>query len=433
MDLTLLRALSARQRFRSLRHAVPEGTLEDTTLAMLQWFEVYWAAYPEHEFIQVESLTSLIRLRSGHASPEAVALTLHTAKQLENPIDDATLAGMLGQLHELDLAGRAAALVTRYQNGEEVELAYELSRLSQSTVRSMSQSTPDDYIQTPIAELLAEISDDKGIKFRRLMILAENVAAVQGGASIAIGARPDKGKTSFIANTITDFAPQCREFFGDRPILWLNNEGSGKRIIPRVYQAALGLDLPGIIELSNKGELESEYTKAIGGWREMIRVKDMHGASMAQIEQVEQLWQEWREMAVRHDFVGMATVQISAEGGNNLWPPYSALKDSKTGIQGATDLILLLGSMDDPSMQAIRGISTPKNKFAMPGRQSYVTGQIVMDAGRCVFSDSPETPVATFPGGPANAQAIQPPARVALGPAVAPQIPGPGAIGPDAG
>src|SRR5574337_2115745 len=110
MDLVLLKALSQRQRFRSLRHAVPEGTMEGTTMAMLQWMALYFEAYPEHEFIQVESLMSLIRLRSGHASPEAVALTLHTAKQLENPIDDATLAGMLGQLHELDLAGRAEPL-----------------------------------------------------------------------------------------------------------------------------------------------------------------------------------------------------------------------------------------------------------------------------------------------------------------------------------
>src|SRR5213075_2188881 len=100
-------------------------------------------------------------------------------------------------------------------------------------------------------------------------------------------ARPDKGKTSFVADTITDWAPQCVEFFGaDRPILWLCNEGSGKRIIPRIYQAALGKDLYEIMAMSNAGELEAAYEKAIGAKHNFIRVKDAHGMSMAQIEQV---------------------------------------------------------------------------------------------------------------------------------------------------
>ncbi len=145
----------------------------------------------------------------------------------------------------------------------------------------------------------------------------------------------------------------------------------------------------------------------------------MHGASLANIEQViesmrpavvvfdmlanfrlagaqngankadgvEQLWQEVREMAVRHDYISLSTVQISQEGGNQLYPPYSALKDSKTGIQGATDIILMMGSLDNPDAQAIRGLSTPKNKFAVAGKQSYVKGEVYFDGSKCVFND----------------------------------------------
>lgn len=420
MDNLLLHALASRQRYRSLHHVVPSGMISPDTQAMLAWFGAYFDAFPEREHVVVDELVSLVRLRSGTANPESVAITLHLCESLRRPIDEVGIRGILGQLHELDLSGRAAALIAQYNAGNEINLAYELNKLSAHAVRAMAQSAPDDYIDTPIHELLAEVDNDSGIKFRRIALLRENIAGLLGGASIAIAARPDKGKTSFIASVITDFATQLPAIFGnDRPILWLNNEGSGKRIIPRVYQAALQSDLNEIIRLSNAGELVPRYTAAVGGTPDIIRVKDMHGASLPQIEQViesmrpavvvfdmlanfrlggpangsnkadavEQLWQEVRELAVRHDFIALSTVQISQEGGNLLYPPYSALKDSKTGIQGATDIILMMGSLDNPDAQSIRGLSTPKNKFAMPGRQSYVMGEVYFDGAKCVFND----------------------------------------------
>lgn len=420
MDNLLLHALSNRQRYNSLKHVVPQGMLAPDTSALLQWYGAYYGAFPERDSIDMNELQSLVRLRSAHAAPEAVQITLHLVEQLKTRPDDAAVNGILGQLYELDLSGRAAALIERYQRGDEVDLSYELSRLSQQAVRAKASATPDDYIRTGIDELLAEVTDDKGLKFRRIAALREHILGLQPGASIAIAARPDKGKTSFIASVLTDFAPQVVQMYGtDRPILWLNNEGSGKRIIPRIYQAALGKDLNEIILMSNRGELVPGYTKAIGGVPDLIRVKDMHGASLAQIEQVieaqrpsvvvgdmlgnfrlsgaangsnkadavEQIWQEWRELMVRHECIGLATVQISVEGGNMLYPPYSALKDSKTGIQGATDVILMMGSLDNPDAQQLRGLSSPKNKFATPGKPSCFQAELVFDGARCVFND----------------------------------------------
>lgn len=420
MDSILLGALADRQKFKSLRHAVPEGMLAPDTLALLQWYSAYFEAFPERTEVQVDELLSLVSLRSGNASPESIAITRHLIEGLRNRPDDVAVQGILGQLYELDLSGRAAALISRYQNGEEVDLAYELSRISQAAVRSKAASNPTDYIRTGIDEILAEVANDKGLKFTFNETLRTHILGLQGGASVAIAARPDKGKTSFIARTLTAFAPQVVAMYGNtRPMLWGNNEGSGKRIIPRIYQAALGMDLNEIIALSNRNELVPRYTQAIGGIPDLIRVKDIHGSSIAQIEQileeqkpsvmvldmianvrlggpangsnkadaVEQVWQEWRELLVRHDCIGLATVQISAEGGNMLYPPYSALKDSKTGIQGATDIIIMMGSLDNPEAQAIRGLSSPKNKFAVPGKPSCFQAEVAFDGSRCVFND----------------------------------------------
>lgn len=426
-DALILKALAHRQRYNQLMSHVPQDMLSAESRVMLQWFAVYFQTYPEHEVIQSDALEMLVRLRSANADPASIEVTVHYCRLLATPVDDSALQGVLATLTELDFAGRAAGLISEYERGGDVDIVHELEVLARTAKRSRSNGKAADWIDTPVTQILAEVENDVGIKWRRVPLLTEHIAALQGGVSVAVGARPDKGKTSWIADTLADWSPQCVDFFGeDRPILWLNNEGSGKRIIPRLYQAALGMTLPEIIELSHQGILEHRYEEAIGANRQYIRVKDIHGASMAQIEQiiedinpcvvvldmianvrmggsktankadmVEQTWQYWRELQVMHDFIGIATVQISQEGGNQLYPAYSALKDSKTGIQGATDIILLLGSLDRADMQYLRGLSTPKNKFAVAGKVSYAQGEVEFDAARCRFLSG--TPVTEQP------------------------------------
>ena len=383
---------------------------------ILDWYKLYFTAYAEHNYVDIDSLESLIKLRSGY-DKETMGTVLHLTSQLRAEPPEGTVKGIVTQLHELDLQGRAQALLTRYGDGEEVELSYELGRLAQEVQRAVSNSSPASWIEDDIDSILAEEAGDYGLKFPT-HALRDHIKGILGGASIALGARPDKGKTSLVAKVLTHFAPQLDKYFSpERPILWLNNEGKGQRIIPRIYQAALGKTVDEIRSMSNAGLLVPAYVKAVGR-ADRIRVKDIHGASLAQVEQiieamkpavvafdmlanirspgngggnkaeeVEQKWQEIREMAVRHDFVAISTVQVSADGDDQLYPPYSALKDSKTGIQGATDIILMMGARNDPSLQTLRGLSTAKNKFQMPGKPSHVQAEVMFDAERCQFVD----------------------------------------------
>lgn len=414
-DTLILQALTDRQRYRALREAVPVSMLSQESQAVLGWYPLYFQAYPEHEQINWDALDALIKLRSGY-NPEQLAVMRYALAQASQPVDEVALKGVVASLYERDFSGRAAALIARYQAGEEVDLVYELHRMSETTSRTLAQSTSTQWIDDSIESILATEEKDYGLKFPTA-VLAGAIKGVLGGASVAIAGRPDKGKTSLIAFILAAFAKQLDQYFDpERPILWLNNEGKGQRIVPRIYQAALGVDMDELVSLSNAGTLRARY-EAVVGRVDRIRVKDMHGASFAQIEQVieamrpsvvvwdmmanfrlgsssgggnkadeiEEKWQVAREMAVRHDFVSLGTVQISNEGGNMLYPPYSALKDSKTGIQGATDIILMLGALDSPEMAQLRGFSTPKNKYQMPGQPSHVQAEIYFDAAKCQY------------------------------------------------
>ncbi|QJD54787.1 DNA helicase [Pseudomonas phage MR5] len=387
---------------------------------IIGWFKLYWENYKGHEFIDIDALDSLIKLRSGYPA-ETLGLVMRLTAQLRRPVDQATLDGIVGQLMELDLAGRAAALIQRHASGEDINLPYELHKLTSAAKERMTQGSAHEWIDRDVVSILEEEAGDHGIKLPTLL-LSQNIKGLLGGASIAVAARPDKGKTSLLASILTYAAPQLPKYFDeDRPILWLNNEGRGCRIIPRVYQAALDCNVDQLYTKSNAGVLVPEYIAKVGR-RDRIRIKDMHGATLPELEQVieamkpaivccdmvanyrlpggagggnktdevEEKWIQLREMAVRHDFIHFGTIQVSNEGGDMLYPAYSALKDSKTGVQGATDVILMMGAMDDPKMQSLRGLSTPKNKFALPGKQSHVQGEVYFDAPNCQFRDGAE-------------------------------------------
>ena len=50
-------------------------------------------------------------------------------------------------------------------------------------------------------------------------------------------------------------------------------------------------------------------------------------------------------------------------------------------------MILMMGSLDNPDAQALRGLSSPKNKFSVPGKPSCFTSEVYFDGSRCVFND----------------------------------------------
>ena len=410
-----------KNKFRTLLGAVPLEMLGQEANLLIGWYKLYWDNYKAHEFLDVDALESLIKLRSGYPA-ETLGLVMRLTGQLRRPIDQTVLDGIVGQLSELDLAGRAGALIARHAAGEDINLPYELHKLTTSAKERMTQGSAHEWIDEDVVAILEDEAGDHGIKLPTLL-LSQNIKGLLGGASVAVAARPDKGKTSLLAAILTHAAPQLPDYFdADRPILWLNNEGRGRRIIPRVYQAALDCNVDQLYAKSNAGVLVPEYIAKVGK-RDRIRIKDMHGATLPELEQVieamkpaivccdmvanyrlpggggggnktdevEEKWIQLREMAVRHDFIHFGTIQVSATDGDNvLYPPYGALKDSKTGVQGAADVILMMGALNDPKMQTLRGLSTPKNKFALPGKQSHVQGEVYFDAANCQFRDGVE-------------------------------------------
>lgn len=378
---------------------------------MMAWFNAYYNTFPDAKEINFDELSQLVRLRSGNATPEQVQLTLHMVNQLKNKPSDSSVQGIMADLVQLDFSGKAGSIISRYNNQEEVDLVYEIQMLAAQARRAMTDGIKAQWENRNIMEYLLEDSDNGGLPWTSFAPLHTSLKGLHKGDNVALCMPTDKGKTSLLLRFAVDMQSHAKTLYPDQPILYLVNEGTAARIITRAYQTALGLTKQQMIELG-QDELLRRYVEVVGH-PDAIRCVNIHGKNMAQIagiierhnphmvitdmtgriratsnksggandiSQLEEVWNDFREQAVILEFAHMGTVQVSAEGFNQLYPPLSALQNSKTGIQTTLDLVIMGGALENPAMQQIRGISTPKNKLARSGQNSLNMFQAVFDA-----------------------------------------------------
>lgn len=393
IDVQLLRILKVRKDYKNLVGSIPETATEPQTKAILEDFGDYFDSFPDHNVIDFTVFIPRFKRRHPTLTPEQWAMYLGIIRQIQLDADAGTRAGILTEMHELAFGARIARIASDFVEGElDTDLLTEIT-LASDRFKLDSGIKSVDYIQDDIADLLAYEINDEGLRWR-LDCLNRSMRGLRPGDFGIIAGRPDKGKTTFIADQITYFASQLPEA---RNVLWLNNEGKGQRIVPRLYQAALGLKVSEMIVLSNAKKLVPAYRSAIGGRLDKIRIFDIHNMHVGQVEMIlennnpgvvvfdmidhirgfgdmprtdlilEEMYKWARERAVKYDSINLATSQISNEGDGLQFPTLGMLKDSKTGKQGACDFQMMIGASNDPNLQHSRFIGLPKNKLRREG------------------------------------------------------------------
>ncbi|MFN7318844.1 MAG: helicase DnaB, partial [bacterium] len=104
---------------------------------------------------------------------------------------------------------------------------------------------------------------------------------------------------------------------------------------------------------------------------------------------LEAMYQWARVRGVKFDCPIMATSQISADGDGLQYPTLPMLKDSKTGKQGAADVIITLGAVNDPMLARSRYIGTTKNKLVRTGVPSSPQTEVIFNGDRGRYEEAP--------------------------------------------
>lgn len=416
IDINLLRIMKKRKDFSLLYPLTQQHpTLDKTTKILLQDYKKYFDLLPSHEVLELA--TFVPRFRDWHPTisgkPEQWNQYVGVFKQLMSDADEEVRKMIVSDIAELDMMTQLANLASQHADGDLADGFAKINMIiDEYKLRAGMKSS--SWIDTPIGELLQDEFDEAGIKWR-LNCLNGSMRPLRPGDFGIIAGRPDKGKTSFLASEVTFMASQLPP---DRNALWLNNESLGSRIVPRLYQAALGKTMNEMKALHQQGVLEKMYIDVVGR-RDRIRVQDIHGWNNSQVEALfeehkagivifdmidnirgfgneartdlalEHMYQWARERQVKYDCIGFATSQISADGDGLMFPTLGMLKDSKTGKQGACDFQLMIGASNDPNLAMYRYMGLPKNKLPRPDGKKDPQATTIFDYLRSRYEDEP--------------------------------------------
>lgn len=415
IDVSLLQLMRHKKEYIRLIRTVNERAIDSKTKIILDDYGKYFELVPDCEVIPLSGpfLTWFTTIAHKTLKPDDVAVYRAMFREAEQDVDEATKSMLVAKLLEADLAVEASDAAERWQRGEEVNI----SRVLRSLV-DRYETDVKRKVKIPFVEINENLFDEdvnnSGFTWA-WECLNNTMRPLRGGDFIILAGRPDKGKTTALAQHLAHMAKQVKEMYPteNRHILWFNNEGPGKRIMKRIIQSALGIPISKVIKKQNDGTLWDDYAAAIGGDKFLIKVIDIHGFRSWQVEEImkqlppalvvfdmidnirfdgeminggqrtdqmlEAMYQWGRDLAVLYDCPVMATSQISADGDGLAFPTLSMLKDSKTGKQGAADAIITIGAKNEKAFENLRFVGLTKNKLALEGRPRSPHTEMILD------------------------------------------------------
>lgn len=222
--------------------------------------------------------------------------------------------------------------------------------------------------------------DTPGLRWR-LRFLNQSLGSLRKGDFGFIFARPETGKTTFLASEITHMATQT-----DGDILWFCNEEQGNKVGIRTFQAALGVQTDTL--WNDIDRHQKIYDMKVGN-----RIKIFHFEDSSKASRIEQILKQhnpaliifdqldkvkgfkaerkdlelaagyqWaREIAKQYAPV-IGVSQASGEAEGKLWLSMDMIDGSKTGKAAEADWIVGIGKDTDNTSRS-RYLAICKNKL----------------------------------------------------------------------
>lgn len=242
----------------------------------------------------------------------------------------------------------------------------------------------DLFVTDNLETLHNDFVERQGLRWR-LNTLNRCLGSLRRGNFGFVFARPETGKTTFLASEVTYFAEQVKDDEG--PILWFNNEEDGNQVQIRCYQAALGMTREALFV--DKADSNLRYHNLIRG---KLRIYDSASISKTQVEKIcrelnpsciifDQLdkikgfvgdredlrlgtiYQWARELAKMYcPVIGVCQADGSGEG--KKWLTMENVANAKTAKQAEADWILGIGATHQDGFEYIRHIHASKNKLS---------------------------------------------------------------------
>lgn len=338
-----------------------EETENDLTLAELQaWF---FQKYPD---IDKDIYLELFKTLS------------------ETPIDPAVGVALLRKIKARKQALALSEAAFKFSNGnaDEDEIRQSFEAFAQGTTDTDEEF---EFVTTDIQTIVEEVFQKPGLRWR-LDALNKSLGSLRKGNFGFVFARPETGKTTFLASEVSQMLSQIKD--GDGPVIWFNNEQVGAEVMLRLYQGYFGVRLEQI--KANPGHYKTRFNEEVGAKFKLVdsaaidrgtveKLLKRFNPSLVIFDQIDKIkgfsadredlrlgsiyiWA--RELAKDYcPVIGICQADGTAEG--QKWLTMEHVANAKTSKQAEADWILGMGAIHAEGMQFIRYLNISKNK--LPG------------------------------------------------------------------
>lgn len=252
-----------------------------------------------------------------------------------------------------------------------------------STEESAVEQREDEFVTDDLEELANGTIKHPGLRWR-LDTLNKMLGSLRKGDFGFIFARPETGKTTFLASEVTFMAEQLGENSG--PIIWLNNEEQGSKVKLRCYQASLGLSTAQLLgNLNGHAEDYRERTRsklkifdsATIHKNTVLRLCKQYKPSLLIFDQIDKIQgfdndredlrlgaiYMWARELAKEFCPVIGVCQSDGTGEGVKWLTMAHVANAKTAKQAEADWILGIGKIHDAGYENLRFLHASKNKL----------------------------------------------------------------------
>lgn len=351
--------------YRCLNSYHEEHNESQTDMSLSDLSNVYFATRPRDRDFAISVFEQLDKHESS----------AHSVGQLVQSLVQGKLLRDLS-LEAYDAAeGRGDVLALRRKLDELREL------LDGGTTES---ETETEFVSNDLEGLVNEAVKKPGLRWR-LKTLNRMLGSLRGGDFGFIFARPETGKTTFLASEVTYMAEQVPDDGG--PVLWINNEEAGNKVMLRCAQACLGITMTDLFrdvkganrafQAKMRGKLQMVDDAGMSK-KKLEALCKRYKPSLIVIDQIDKIkgfdndredlrlgaiYQWARELAKTYGCPVIAVCQADGTGESQKWLTMAHVANAKTAKQAEADFILGIGKIHDPGYDTIRYLHLSKNKL----------------------------------------------------------------------
>lgn len=379
LELVLLRLLLYNNNYIKYKHLIDYNYIKEYSIELYYIYKTLEELYDLSNNVTLQDLEVYFFTKyNNNADRYKVLFDSLKEIELQDAVVDKVLEDLNKKKNALLLSEKAFAFTQGRASIEDLTSAYD----SIYTPVNVEED-PDEFVSTDLEMLIQGTVMRPGLRWR-LGCLNKSLGSLRTGDFGALFARPETGKTTFLASEASYMLDQLPD---DRPLLWLNNEEQGGKVVLRIAQAYFGLRLDQL--RGNMRAISAEFQERVGHKLRFVDsaqidkayVEDLlakHRPGLVVFDQMDKvkgfkaerddllygtIYQWGRELAKQYcPVISVCQADGTAEGSKWLFMNHMAL--AKTSKQAECDWILGIGKTHADGAENMRYLNLSKNKLA---------------------------------------------------------------------